>query len=177
MNHSVKLMHYDPRWKQEFQQTRSSILQSCEGWVISVEHIGSTAIPGLVAQPTIDVLAGVNRSGEQGINCFSAAADLIEGLNFRRCESSSWPNQSVVLQKPRHGSPSHRVFLMDPDDRQWSEAIAIRDHLLSHREQALRFEETKVARWKSGEGDPARYQSDKAIFFTHLADQILSAGE
>ncbi|MDG2222325.1 MAG: GrpB family protein, partial [Rubripirellula sp.] len=42
-------MHYDPRWRQEFEQTRSSILSSTEGWVTGVEHIGSTAISGLIA--------------------------------------------------------------------------------------------------------------------------------
>ena len=74
----VRLMYYDPRWRQEFEQTRSSILHSCAGWVTAVEHIGSTAIPGLVARPTIDVAAAAD--DQEGME---QASLLIEGLNYR----------------------------------------------------------------------------------------------
>ena len=70
----VRLMHYDPRWRQQFQQTRSSILHSCAGWVTAVEHVGSTTISGLIARPTIDVLAAVMDE-----DSLMVAAELIEG--------------------------------------------------------------------------------------------------
>ncbi len=108
---TVRLMHYDPRWRQEFLQTRSGVLQSCSGWVTQVEHIGSTAISGLVARPTIDVLAGVHGDAEVD-NGMDQAADLVEGLNYRRVTPHGWATGSVVLDKPRHGEPTHRIFLM-----------------------------------------------------------------
>ncbi len=168
----VRLTHYDPRWRQEFQQTRSSILQSCQGWVVAVEHIGSTAIAGLIARPTIDAIAGVT-SGE----ALEPAALLIEGLNFRRVESPSWASEAIALRKPRHANPAdpeptHQVLLMRVECPAWNRALEVRDWMLSHREDAVRFEEAKVARWRNGEGDRQRYQSDKAIFFAHLEDQI-----
>ncbi|MFK8115111.1 MAG: GrpB family protein, partial [Rubripirellula sp.] len=57
--------------------------------------------------------------------------------------------------------------------------LRIRDWLRSHSDVAIRFEEAKVARWKSGQGDYAAYQSDKSVFFAHLEDQIdaFHAGE
>ena len=77
----VRLMHYDPRWRQEFQQTKSSILHSCAGWVTAVEHVGSTAISGLIARPIIDVLAAVADE-----SALATAAQLIEGLNCPPCQ-------------------------------------------------------------------------------------------
>ena len=85
----VRLMHCDPRWRQEFQQTRSSILHSCAGWVTAVEHVGSTAIPGLISRPIIDVLAGV--ADESGLG---KASNLIEGLNFRINDSPEWSSDA-----------------------------------------------------------------------------------
>ena len=168
----VRLMHYDPRWRQEFQQTRSSILQSCQGWVVAVEHIGSTAIAGLVARPTIDAVAGVTTD-----EAFEPAANLIEGLNFRRVAPPSWSADSIALVKPRHLTPSepdptHRVLLMRVDCVAWNRIIRVRDWLRDHAEDAIRFEQAKVVRWRRGEGDPQRYEADKAIFFSHLEDQI-----
>ena len=169
---NVRLTHYDSRWKQEFQQTRSSILQSCLGWITAVEHVGSTAIPGLIAQPTIDILAGVNGSLDSHEDPIQKSADFIEGLNFRRHRSPSWAGESVLLHKPRHGAPTHCVILMDQTSKVWRQALAVRDHLIDNADLATRFEQVKVARWRSGQGDPKLYKRDKSIFFTHVIDQI-----
>lgn len=168
----VRLTHHDPRWRQEFEQTRSSILQSCEGWVVAVEHIGSTSIAGLVARPTIDAIAGVTSD-----EAIEAAANLMEGLNFRREPPPIWANEAIFLSKPRHRpddqpQATHQVLLMRMNCATWKRTIRVRDWLRTHAEDAIRFEEAKVSRWRRGEGDPTRYRSDKAIFFSHLEDQI-----
>lgn len=165
-------MHYDARWSQEFEQTRSSILHSCDGWVTALEHIGSTAISGLIARPTIDVVAGVDQR-----ESLEPAALLIEGLNFRRTERPDWVEQGMVLVKPRystaeHPDPTHMVLLVVRDTPDWNRVIRVRDWLRASAEEAIRFEEAKVARWRRGEGELDRYQADKALFFSHLEDQI-----
>jgi GrpB-like predicted nucleotidyltransferase (UPF0157 family) len=168
----VRLMHHDARWRQEFQQTRSSILFSCAGWVSAVEHIGSTAISGLIARPTIDVVAGV-----EDLAAMEFATPLIEGLNFREIDAPDWAEGARHLVKPRHPSPpatepTHRVFLTVRDSQLWNRVIRLRDWLRGHPETAIRFEEAKVARWRSGEGDLDQYEHAKSIFFAHLEDQI-----
>lgn len=173
LDHPVRLMHYDPRWRQEFEQTRSSILFSCDGWVTDVQHVGSTAISGLIARPTIDVVAIVEEA--QGLE---PAGLLIEGLNFRREASPAWATDAVMLLKPRHmppdgpPEPTHRVFLMTAGSPAWRRLIHLRDYLQSHPETAIRWEEAKVASWRDGEGDSTQYESDKALFLAHLREQI-----
>jgi GrpB-like predicted nucleotidyltransferase (UPF0157 family) len=171
----VRLMHYDPRWRQEFQQTKSSILHSCDGWVTAVEHVGSTAISGLIARPIIDVLAAV--ADEKAL---ATAAQLIEGLNFRIHDSPFWSAEPIVLGKPRHLSaaqpdPTHCVWLVIHESDCWRRMIGMRDWLRNQKETAIRFEEAKVARWRSGEGELSAYESDKALFFAHLEDQMEAA--
>lgn len=166
---TIRLMHYDPRWPQEFEQTRSSVLQSCRGWVTAVEHIGSTAISGLIAQPIVDLMAGVDDD-----EAIEPASISIEGLNYRPVTPPSWVSGTParMLQKPRHGEPTHRILLIRRDTAAWQRAIRLREWLRDHAEMAIRFEEAKVQRWKRGEGDPQRYETDKGIFFAHLEDQI-----
>ncbi len=167
-NSVIRLMHYDPRWRQEFQQTRSSILFSCSGWVTAVEHIGSTAIPGLIARPIIDCIACV--ADDSG---FPPAVLSIEGLNYRRVEPPAWAGSGIVMEKPRYAA-THCVVLTQAESSLWQTAISIRENLIANPELAIRFEHAKVDRWRSGEGDPERYSRDKAIFFSHLIDQLPS---
>lgn len=170
MSEIVRLMHYDPRWRQEFEQTRSSILQCCLGWVTDVQHIGSTAVDGMVAQPILDVVATVEDDDERD-QALGESAALIEGLNFRKSKPPMWAAETIVLEKPRNGDPTHRVFLSYRSSPFCRSSSIVRDCLRADRELSIRFEETKVARWRHGEGDPLRYAEDKSVFFAHLLEQ------
>ena len=54
----VRVFPYDPEWKEEFHKIRRDLeahLLACRGWVLAIEHVGSTAVEGLAAKPIIDV--------------------------------------------------------------------------------------------------------------------------
>ena len=167
MSLPVRLMHYAPRWRQEFEQSKSVILQSCDGCVVNVQHIGSTAIPGMIARPIIDMVAIVSDHASVGL-----ASTQLEGLFFRIVDPPSWCHDSVVLSKPRHGESTHLVYLTTLDSLTHRRTFAIRNHLRAQPAQAVVFESAKVRRWKDGAGDSHQYDRDKAIFFTHLEEQL-----
>ena len=167
MTSIVRLMHYAAAWPQEFQQIKSGILQSCAGAVVAVEHIGSTAIPGLIARPIIDAVASVGSP-----EAFEEAIARIEGLNFRRIEAPFWCRDSVLLLRPRHGEPTHQLLLSPPASQTVQRTLAIRDYLRREPARAIEFEQAKIERWKDREGDPVAYARDKAAFFAHLEEQL-----
>lgn len=52
----VQVCEYDPRWQQDFRRVRSDLREALVGvGVRDIEHVGSTAVPGLAAKPVIDV--------------------------------------------------------------------------------------------------------------------------
>ena len=167
MTSIVRLMHYSAAWPQEFQQAKSGILQSCAGDVVQVEHIGSTAIPGLVARPVIDMVACVRKP-----ELLEAAAARLEGLFFRRAQSPSWCEEAVMMHKPRHGELTHRLLLSTLDDRAVARTLAIRDFLRREPARAVDFEHAKIRRWKDQSGELEAYERDKAVFFAHLEEQL-----
>ncbi|MCO8121813.1 GrpB family protein [Stieleria sp. TO1_6] len=169
MSDVVRLMHYDPRWPQEFQQTRSGILQCCRGWVTEIQHIGSTAIGGMVARPILDVIAVV-RDDHDAEQAMLTSADLIEGLNFRQRDTPMWAAETIVMDKPRGGDPTHRLFITYRDSPFYRSALAVRDALRSDRERSLRFETSKLSSWRRASGAPQKYADDKAVFFAHLIE-------
>lgn len=169
---TVRLMHYDPKWRQEFSQTKSSLLSACEGWLSEVEHIGGTAIPGMISQPTIDLLAGVKSSRE-----IDQAACRIEGLNFLSAELDISSQKAMILTKPRRllddqNEATHRVFLTQIGSILWRTSLAVRDYLRRSPEAALQYEEVKMLHWRRTEGDRVQYEASKSSYLTHLIDQI-----
>ena len=59
MTHRVNIVAYDPEWPRRFDEERSVLAAVFAGSDAIIEHIGSTAVPGLGAKPVIDVLIGV----------------------------------------------------------------------------------------------------------------------
>ncbi len=62
---AVVLLPYCERWPLEFERIRADVLgvfadASADGEHVNLQHIGSTAVPGLCAKPVIDVLLGAS---------------------------------------------------------------------------------------------------------------------
>lgn len=46
---------YNPSWPEHFERLRSRLLPAFGAYAISIEHVGSTSVPGLSAKPIIDL--------------------------------------------------------------------------------------------------------------------------
>ena len=55
----VQLRSYDDRWSGYFEQYRSLIAAALGQHAVLVEHIGSTAVPGLLGRQCVDILLAV----------------------------------------------------------------------------------------------------------------------
>jgi GrpB-like predicted nucleotidyltransferase (UPF0157 family) len=53
----VVLVDYDPAWPRRFAAERARLAPALIAFAATVEHVGSTAVPGLYAKPIIDLLA------------------------------------------------------------------------------------------------------------------------
>ena len=55
----VEMVHYDASWAERFADERTCILRVAGTEILELEHIGSTAVPGLWAKPIIDLMVAV----------------------------------------------------------------------------------------------------------------------
>lgn len=53
------IVAYDPRWPDLYAQEEAAILGAIGTRLVGIEHVGSTAVPGLGAKPIVDVMAGL----------------------------------------------------------------------------------------------------------------------
>jgi GrpB-like predicted nucleotidyltransferase (UPF0157 family) len=61
----VEVVPPDPGWPDEFERVRAQVLEALGERVLSIEHVGSTSVPGLWAKPVIDVDVTVADSGDE----------------------------------------------------------------------------------------------------------------
>ncbi|MDR3695304.1 GrpB family protein [Mucilaginibacter sp.] len=52
---TIKVAAYDPQWPEQFKALKSVYLDALASQTIKIEHIGSTAVPGLAAKPILDI--------------------------------------------------------------------------------------------------------------------------
>lgn len=55
----IEIVDYDPGWPTKFEVHRERVRRSLGGRAIRIEHVGSTAVPGLAAKPIVDILVTV----------------------------------------------------------------------------------------------------------------------
>jgi GrpB-like predicted nucleotidyltransferase (UPF0157 family) len=63
----VELAPYDERWPAKFESEKNRIARALGALALAIEHIGSTAIPGMTAKPVIDIQAGFGEKFEPEI--------------------------------------------------------------------------------------------------------------
>jgi GrpB-like predicted nucleotidyltransferase (UPF0157 family) len=61
----IELAEYDPRWPELFRREEERIRAALRERVVRLEHVGSTAVPGLAAKPIIDMCLVVADSSEE----------------------------------------------------------------------------------------------------------------
>jgi GrpB-like predicted nucleotidyltransferase (UPF0157 family) len=61
----ILLSEYDPAWAERFRREAARIHEALGGRELLIEHIGSTAVPGLVAKPIIDILLVIDDPNDE----------------------------------------------------------------------------------------------------------------
>lgn len=134
------------------------LVEAIGPWVWGgVHHVGSTAVPGLDAKPTIDVLVGVEDL-ESARDCFEPLAELGYLYALYRPEEMHW------FCKP---SPSRREFhlhLVPVDSPRFRDELAFRDRLRADPKLAREYAELKRSLAARFPGDREFYTEAKGEF-------------
>ena len=61
----VRIVEYDPEWPEAFARHAARISAALGARALRIEHVGSTAVPGLAAKPVIDIALAVADSADE----------------------------------------------------------------------------------------------------------------
>ena len=151
----------DPVWPAMFEQERVRIQAALGSIVITIEHIGSTAVPGLAAKPIIDLLVGVRSLDEARSSCLEPMQAL--GYTYI-AEYDSWLPDEMLFRKGVPGPWTHHAHVTEPAGSRWDEYLQLRNYLRRHPETARAYADLKRALALEFEDDIAGYRNAKRRF-------------
>ena len=151
MQAPVRVVAYDASWPQQFADERAALEGVLAPWLVGpIEHIGSTAVPGLVAKPVIDIMAGV--ATLDGSRASLAELAPLHYVYFPyRADVMHW------LCKPSDAVRTHHLHLVPFGSALWRDRLAFRDHL--RRDSTLAAEYAALKRELA-----AKYEHDREAY-------------
>ena len=112
----ILLVPYHSEWPKNFDREAKRIKRALSERAITVEHIGSTAVPGLVAKPIIDILLAVADSADEAsyVPALQAAGYVlrIREPDWHQHRLFKGPDTNINLHVFTHGSEEIQRTLM-----------------------------------------------------------------
>ena len=124
---------YNEAWPLEFERVREELVRCLPPWIISVDHVGSTSVPGLDAKPIIDVLVAVPD--------LTQALELVptlESLGFEYRPRDDLPDRHY-FPRTLDGLRKHHISLAEPSSRYSRNTLIFRDALRGEPEIARQY--------------------------------------
>jgi GrpB-like predicted nucleotidyltransferase (UPF0157 family) len=165
---NIVVREYDPAWPELFEGLRERVLDALGGLVVAVEHIGSTAVPGLAAKPIVDIDAVV-----------ASAEDV--PLAIERLERAGWRHQGDLgIQgreafEPPADAPWHHLYVLPADSEELRRHLAFRDHLRAHPKEARTYAALKRESARRFGGDRRAYTDSKGEFVERIISRSTDA--
>jgi len=160
IHEEIALEAYDPVWAMRFEQERQRLLAFAPEVFLDIQHFGSTAVPGLVAKPVVDILAGVAS--------MEAADALVAALLAFGYITSAEFNASLSdrrwLMRHAQGRRTHHLHLVVFGSQVWLERLRFRDVLRADASLAARYAALKQALALQHGQDREAYTEGKTSF-------------
>lgn len=161
----IFLVDYDPAWPHLFEEERTALEAVLRRWLIGpIEHIGSTAVPGLTAKPVIDIMAPV-RDLASSLHARDAIAPLDYVYFPYRPDIMHW------FCKPSPARRTHHLHLVPLASSLWSDRLLFRDYLRISPHAAAEYASLKAALAEEHRHDREAYTDAKGAFVISILER------
>ena len=153
----IVIVPYAPIWPTRFRELGVQLRQALGSVALCIDHIGSTAIPGLAAKPIIDIQVSVASLGS--LDAFRLP---LESLGY------VWRDDNPDLTKRyfRESPDTPRTHVHVRKHGSWSEqyALLFRDYVRAHPDVAMKYAALKWQLAKQYRDDRHGYTEAKGPF-------------
>jgi GrpB-like predicted nucleotidyltransferase (UPF0157 family) len=125
MAEPIIVIDYDPSWPQLFETLRSRIIGALGTLTAAIEHVGSTAVPGLAAKPIIDIDVLLKTTHD-----FPVVVQRLADIGYFHRGDLGIPEREAFLTPPN--DVPHHVYVCPPCSREFQRHVVFRDYLRAH---------------------------------------------
>jgi GrpB-like predicted nucleotidyltransferase (UPF0157 family) len=139
------LVPYDPTWPETFSQMCVVYAAALNGLIVAIEHVGSTAVPGLLAKPILDIDIVI-----PPCDALPEVATRLTELGYRHNGDQGIPEREVFkandttapYTEPRQVWIAHHLYVCPADSEELRRHVQFREAL--RRRPDLREEYTRL---------------------------------
>jgi len=137
---AVEIVEWTPAWMDRFVRAKAELVPLLPS-AATIEHIGSTSVPGLPAKPIIDILVTTSDVGRLRAN-----VEPFEALGYRYNPRyfANDPDH-LFLRRDTAGRRTEHLHIFHPRSPRPASNRIFRDFLIAHPNDARRYAETKMA--------------------------------
>ena len=134
---AIVVADYDPAWPERFRREAEKIRAALGEAALTIEHIGSTAVPGLSAKPIVDVLLVVEDSSNE-----TSYVPALEGAGYvLRVRERDFHEHRML----RTAARDVHLHVYSPSSPEIDRYLLLRDHLRRNEEDRELYARTKRA--------------------------------
>jgi len=156
---AVLVKEYDPKWPEWFETLRARIEPALAGVPHRIEHIGSTAVPGLTAKPIIDLDIILNRS------VLPPAKERLAAIGYAHQGDLGVPDREAFNlpdEELKRILPPHHLYVCIAGAAALHDHLSFRDFMRKSPEWVQRLSSHKVRLCEQGRDDRQVYMDGKA---------------
>lgn len=166
---------YQEGWAEDFQQIKK-VLHEVLPPSVAVEHIGSTAVPGLAAKPIIDIDLGMeHRQAFEQIKRQLAQVGYYHNGNQGIPDREVFKRATLAPVHPVLDAIRHHLYVCPADSAELKQHLVLRDHLRTHPADRAQYQDLKYEIAALAQQDQKQYAALKEIKAKAFIEGILSA--
>ncbi len=158
---AIVISDYDADWPRQFEEIALPVREAMASLGATIEHIGSTSVPGLAAKPIIDIDVVVRSTGD-----VQPAIDRLRALGYEYQGDKGIPGRDAFLA-PR-GSRPHHLYVVVGGTEPHRNHIEFRDELRAHPEVAHDYAALKLRLANEHQADRLGYTDGKDAFVAEV---------
>ena len=159
----IVLVPHNPAWQEEFERESSAVAPAFGDLLVSLHHIGSTAIPDIEAKPVIDMLAVVTDIG--GVD---EQNPKFEELGYEAMGEFGIPGRRYFRKDSVSGERTHQIHAFQAGSPEVDRHLAFRDFLRAHPHHAKQYAALKRQLAEQYPNDMTEYTGGKSEFIKEM---------
>ena len=153
---TVTLMPHNPSWTAAFEHEATAIRAAAGARIVAIMHVGSIAIPGIMAKPLLDIMIGV-----ADLSDGPALEPLFRPLGYEYVPDAGVPEDHIFGKaQPR----THLVHVVQYEGNTWHRHLLFRDRLRADPDLAGQYERLKLALAATYPDNRGAYTAAKRAF-------------
>ena len=163
----IEVKPYDPAWGRNFAAIKAEIAAALGGVALRIEHVGSTAVPGLAAKPVIEIDVVI-----EDYAAFPAVVAKLGAIGYRHEGDLGVAGREAFAYDGKSHLQKRHLYVCPQGSAELRRHLGFRDYLRAHPEAAREYGRIKEEGARLWPRDIDKYLAHKAPFIAKVYREI-----